>query len=200
MLKKISWIKNLAVWLLLKSVKTEKLNLSYFFEISMKGDLLKNNMKQMKWFLTTENHITGLIIRLTLAVIILPHGLQLLLGWFGGNGFTSSMNFFTSTVGLPWIIAFLVIALQSAGAILILAGLAARVVALAMMILFTGMILTAHLEHGFFMNWSGTQKGEGFEFHLLVISLAFLLALNGAGKYSIDHIVAGSEQNNSVNK
>ncbi len=146
----------------------------------------------MKWIFQSGNHVHGFIARLTLAVVILPHGLQLLLGWFGGYGFAASMTYFTSTVGLPWLVGLLVILLQSIGALLLLTGLATKSSALATIFLFAGMIFTSHLEFGFFMNWSGTQKGEGFEYHLLVIGLAFILLLDGAGKFSIDSLLAKS--------
>lgn len=142
----------------------------------------------MKWLFQSGDHKRGLIARLTLGIVILPHGLQLLFGFFGGYGFGGSMAYFTDTVGLPWIVGFLVILLQSLGALLLLAGAAARPLALATIFLFSGMIITAHLDYGFFMNWGGTQKGEGFEYHLLVIGLALLLLVDGAGKYSVDYL------------
>jgi putative oxidoreductase len=144
-------------------------------------------MKQLIALFKTEGHITGLIFRFTLGIVILPHGLQLLLGWFGGFGFTGSMNYLIHAEGLPWVIGFLVIFLQSAGALFILIGLGGRLMALSMIGLFAGMIITSHIQHGFFMNWLGDQQGEGFEFHLLVIGLAAALLLNGSGKYSFDY-------------
>lgn len=153
----------------------------------------------MNWLFQSGNHTTGLVARLTLGLIILPHGLQLLFGWFGGYGFTGSMQYFTATVGLPWIVGFLVILLQSLGALLLIAGFAARVLAIATIFLFAGMIVTAHLDYGFFMNWDGTQKGEGFEYHLLVIGLALLLLIDGAGKYSVDNLVVTSSQIKKLN-
>lgn len=143
----------------------------------------------MNWLFQSGDHARGLIARLTLGMVILPHGLQLLFGWFGGYGFSGSMQYFTDTVGLPWIVGFLVILLQSLGSLLLIAGAAARPLALAIIFLFSGMIVTAHLDYGFFMNWYGTQKGEGFEYHLLVIGLAVLLLVDGAGKYSIDYLL-----------
>ena len=143
----------------------------------------------MNWLFQSGDHTRGLVARLTLGIVILPHGFQLLFGWFGGYGFTGSMNYFVDEAGLPWIVGFVVILLQSLGALLLIAGVAARPLALAIIFLFTGMIVTAHLDHGFFMNWYGTQKGEGFEYHLLVIGLALLLLVDGAGKYSIDYLL-----------
>ena len=49
-----------------------------------------------------------------------------------------------------------------------------------------GAIFMVHLQNGFFMNWMGTQKGEGFEFHLLVLAIAAALLLRGAGAFSLD--------------
>jgi putative oxidoreductase len=48
-----------------------------------------------------------------------------------------------------------------------------------------------HLQHGFFMNWFGAQKGEGFEFHLLVIGICLALAVKGGGLLSLDAVLAG---------
>lgn len=55
----------------------------------------------MKNIFTTNNNWTGLLLRLTIAIVIFPHGAQKLLGWFGGYGFTGTMNFFTTIMGLP---------------------------------------------------------------------------------------------------
>jgi putative oxidoreductase len=143
-------------------------------------------MKKLSIFYKTNEHLTGVILRITLAVVMLPHGCQLLFGWFGGYGFVGSMNYFTQVEGLPWIIGFTVILLQFLGSLLILAGVFTRLFAFGMVILFIGMIATSHWQYGLFMNWSGNQAGEGFEFHLLAIGLALVLSTNGAGAYSID--------------
>lgn len=146
-------------------------------------------MEIIKNIFQTEGHISGLILRLTLGIVILPHGCQQLLGWFGGNGFTGTMRYYTETEKLPWLISLLVILLQSAGALLILSGTGTRLMAFAFLVLFAGMIIQSHLQHGFFMNWSGKQQGEGYEYHILVIGLALLLLIQGAGRYSIDRLI-----------
>jgi putative oxidoreductase len=143
-------------------------------------------MKHISFFYRTHEHLSGLALRITLTIVMLPHGLQLLFGWFGGNGFSASMNYLTDVEGLPWIIGFMVILLQSFGSILILLGAMGRLLSLAMIFLFIGMIVTSHWHHGFFMNWFGNQQGEGFEYHLLAIGLSTALLLNGSGAYSID--------------
>lgn len=131
---------------------------------------------------------TGFILRMTIGLILFPHGAQKVFGWFGGPGFTGEMEFFTQKMGLPWLIGFLVILIESAGSVFLLAGFASRLWSVALIILFLGMILTVHQSNGFFMNWYGNQKGEGYEYHLLVIGLSLALLLNGSGKFSFDRL------------
>ena len=144
----------------------------------------------------TGNDWTGLIIRLTLGLILFPHGAQKLFGWFGGPGFTNEMSFFTDTLHLPWLIAFLVIVIEFAGSLCFIAGFASRAWAVATIILFAGIIFTAHLEFGFFMNWFGNQKGEGFEYFILMLGIAVSLVVSGAGRYSIDSWIANKKSSN----
>ncbi len=146
-------------------------------------------MKNFLFLFESAEQFTGLVIRLTLALVILPHGCQLLFGWFGGFGFSSTMKFFTETERLPWLIGFMVIMLQSVGALLILLGFGSRILAFGTMIMFIGMIFTSHLKFGFFMNWFGTQKGEGYEYHLLVIGLCVALLFSGSGRFSVDRLL-----------
>lgn len=134
----------------------------------------------------TRPEFTGLLLRLTAAIILFPHGAQKLLGWFGGYGFEGTMAFFTETLHLPWLIGFLVIVIEFVGALFLLAGAATRVWAALTTILMVGIIITSHLDNGFFMNWFGNQKGEGYEFHLLMIGISLALIVNGGGRYSVD--------------
>jgi putative oxidoreductase len=135
---------------------------------------------------STNNDFTGLITRLTIGLILLPHGAQKMLGIFGGYGFSGTMNFFTNTLHLPWLIGFFVIIIEFVGALCLIAGFASRVWSGLVIILFFGIIFTSHIDNGFFMNFFGTQKGEGYEYHLLVIGLSLATLINGSGKYSVD--------------
>ena len=137
----------------------------------------------------TNNDLTGLIIRLTLGLILFPHGAQKMLGIFGGYGFSGTMNFFTGTLNLPWIIGFFVIIIEFVGALSFIAGFASRIWSALTIILFIGIIFTSHLDNGFFMNWFGNQKGEGYEYHLLIIGLSLATLVNGSGKYSADKLI-----------
>ncbi len=137
----------------------------------------------------TNNDWTGLVTRLSIGIVLFPHGAQKLLGWWGGYGFGGTMGFFTDTMNLPWLLAFMVIVIEFFGALSLITGLASRLWSVLTIILFIGIILTSHLEHGFFMNWFGNQQGEGYEFHLLMIGLAVATLINGSGKYSVDNII-----------
>jgi len=141
----------------------------------------------MKKIFQTNESNASTIIRIVLGLILFPHGAQKMLGWFGGYGFNGTMGFLTDTAGLPWIIAFLVIAIEFFGSIALIVGFATRIVAVGIISLFTGIIATSHLQNGFFMNWSGNLKGEGYEFHLLILGMAIALLVSGAGKWSVDY-------------
>ena len=141
----------------------------------------------MKKIFQTNESNASTIIRIVLGLILFPHGAQKMLGWFGGYGFNGTMGFLTGTAGLPWIMAFLVIAIEFFGAIALIVGFATRIVAVGIISLFTGIIATSHLQNGFFMNWYGNLKGEGYEFHLLIIVMAIALLVSGAGKWSVDY-------------
>ena len=141
----------------------------------------------MKKIFQTNESNASTIIRIVLGLILFPHGAQKMLGWFGGYGFNGTMGFLTGTAGLPWIMAFLVIAIEFFGAIALIVGFATRIVAVGIISLFTGIIATGHFQNGFFMNWYGNLKGEGYEFHLLIIGMAIALLVSGAGKWSVDY-------------
>ena len=55
-----------------------------------------------------------------------------------------------------------------------------------------GAVLTAHLSNGFFMNWMGSQPGEGIEYGLLAMVMAASLVVTGAGRWSIDRSLASA--------
>ncbi len=90
---------------------------------------------------------------------------------------------------LPWLVAFLVIVIEFVGALSLLAGFASRIWASLTIVLMLGIIFTSHIQHGFFMNWFGNQKGEGYEFHLLFIGVSVITVLLGSGKYAVDTLI-----------
>ncbi len=138
----------------------------------------------------TDDVWSGLVLRLTLGLVMFPHGAQKLLGWYGGSGFDGTTGFFTQKMGLPWVIAFLVIIGECFGGLGLLVGLLTRFAAAGFIVIMLGAIATTHLPFGFFMNWSGQQQGEGFEYHLLVIGMSAALLIAGGGKWSADRMIA----------
>ena len=147
-------------------------------------------MTALKRLLQTDTAWTGLILRVTLGIVMFPHGAQKLLGWYGGFGFSGTMGFFTDKMGMPAVLAFLIIMGESFGSLGLLAGLLTRFCAASIGVIMLGAITLVHWPHGFFMNWFGKQQGEGFEFHLLVIGIAAVLVLVGGGKWSVDQEIA----------
>ena len=143
------------------------------------------------WLFQTNGSAAGLILRLTLAVVMFPHGAQKALGWFGGEGLTPTLQFFTSA-GIPPVLAWLVIAAEFLGPLGLAVGLLTRLAALGIAGVMIGAIKMVHWKNGFFMNWSGTQQGEGFEYHLLALGMALALVIMGGGAASVDRSLASS--------
>jgi putative oxidoreductase len=138
----------------------------------------------------TSGTLVPLIARLALGVVMFPHGAQKLLGWFGGHGFTGTMGYFTGTMGIPAVFAFLAIVAEFFGALGLIFGALSRIAAFGIGFTMLVAMFMGHLSNGFFMNWTGQQTGEGFEFHILAIALALIVMIQGAGKASIDGVIA----------
>lgn len=138
----------------------------------------------------TDDSVAPLVARVVLGAVILPHGAQKAFGWFGGHGFEGTMGFLTGQVGLPWVVAFLVVAIELVGALALIVGGLGRLAALGVIAVMTGAVATAHLPFGFFMNWTGQQAGEGFEYHLLAIGLAAVVLVAGSGRLSLDRALS----------
>jgi putative oxidoreductase len=131
--------------------------------------------------------ITLLLTRIFLGGIVFAHGAQKLFGWFAGYGFDGTADYFTKTIGLPYLLAVLIILAESIGMIALVLGLFSRIFSASVILIMLGAIFAAHGQFGFFMNWSGAQAGEGFEFHLAIMALAAVVMLQGGGFYSIDN-------------
>jgi putative oxidoreductase len=143
------------------------------------------------WLVETNGGVVPLILRLTLAGVMFPHGAQKTLGWFGGDGLEGTLAYFTKS-GFPPALAFLAVMAEFLGPLGLAIGLLTRVAALGIAVVMLVAILTVHKQHGFFMNWFGAQEGEGVEYHLLALGLALALIVNGAGAWSIDALIARS--------
>jgi putative oxidoreductase len=144
----------------------------------------------LKKIFATDDSIATAILRLVLGVVFFAHGAQKMLGWFGGFGFSGTMGFFTTSMHIPAALAFLAIAAEFFGSLGLILGFLTRIAAFGIATNMIVAIWTVHRAFGFFMNWTGAQKGEGFEFHLLVLAIAVFLMARGAGAYSVDGAIA----------
>jgi putative oxidoreductase len=140
---------------------------------------------------TGEASATQAVLRFTLALVLLPHGAQHLFGAFGGYGFAATVAWMSGPLGFPAPLAAAGILLEFFGPVLLLAGMGSRVVALALGVFMT-FAGSTHVANGFFMNWLGNLPAgtEGFEYHILVVAIAAVIAVNGGGSYSVDRLIA----------
>ncbi len=157
----------------------------------------------MRTLLETQNDKTLFFQRQVLALVLGAHGLQKAFGWFGGYGFDGTMKFFTETLGVPALLAVLIILGETLGALGLVAGAGTRIAAFGATASMLGAIALVHWPFGFFMNWGGSQGGEGFELHLLALGLSLPLLVRGGGAYALDSVLQSwlarrNEQSQSI--
>jgi putative oxidoreductase len=145
--------------------------------------------------IATDDDAAITVLRLVLGIVFFAHGAQKMLGWFGGYGFTGTMGFFTGMMHIPAVFAFLAIAAEFLGGLGLLVGLFTRVAAFGIFCNMLVAVAMVHHQFGFFMNWAGTQKGEGFEFHLLALAMTAFLMIRGAGAASVDRLLSSPAKN-----
>jgi putative oxidoreductase len=126
-----------------------------------------------------------LIVRIVLGVVLFAHGAQKLLGWFGGPGLRATLHTFRDQMRIPVALACLAIAAEFFGGLGLIVGLLTRIAALSIAITMA-VALTFHSKYGFFLNWFGNKPGHGVEYHLVVIALAVVVIVKGAGAFSFD--------------
>jgi len=143
----------------------------------------------MRHLFQTADSLPLALVRLGLGVVMFTHGAQKMLGWFGGNGFSATMGFFTHS-GIPAPFAFLAIAAEFFGGIGLILGFLSRIGAFGILCNMAVAIARVHAANGFFMNWTGAKKGEGFEYHILAIAMALAVVIGGAGAFSLDRLAA----------
>jgi len=147
----------------------------------------------LRKFLSTENDPAALVMRLTLALVFFPHGAQKVLGWWGGYGASATIQGFAK-MGLPPVVTVLIMAAELGGSLLLIFGLLTRLAALGIGCVMAGALILVHGKVGFFMNWAGTQKGEGFEYHILALGLAIALLIKGGGALSVDRALTRDDR------
>jgi len=140
-------------------------------------------------FFATPKDGTATLLRLALAATMFPHGAQKALGWFGGFGFSKTVGYFVAN-GMPAPLAALIIAAEFLGPIALVAGFFTRWSAFGIGLVMLGAVGMVHGQNGFFMNWMGNQKGEGFEYFIPVIAIAVALMIKGGGRWALDRVLA----------
>ena len=124
------------------------------------------------------------LIHAVVGLLIAAHGAQKLFGWFGGSGIEGTGGMMESLGLVPGRqMAFVAGAAEFTGGILLALGL--FVPAAAVLIASTYLVAarTAHAGKG---PWNGNG---GWEYVLVLSTVAVGLAFNGAGKWSLDHAI-----------
>jgi putative oxidoreductase len=142
-----------------------------------------------KVFLTTPD-LTLTVARVILAVIFFAHGSQKMFGLFGGRGFSGTLELFHQTMGIPPALTVLAMVAEVFGSIGLLLGFLSRIAAFGVLVVMGVAVFANGLYPRFFMNWTGAQRGEGFEYHLLAIALILGILVRGGGAWSLDHVIS----------
>ncbi|MGE4260626.1 DoxX family protein [Shewanella sp.] len=126
-----------------------------------------------------------LIMRVPVGLTLMAHGSQKLFGMFGGYGLEGTGQWMAS-IGLTpgYLMALLAGSGEFFGGLFLLLGLllrpAAAVVAFTMLVA----LFTVHIHNGLFM------ANNGYEYALTLAAIAISLVISGAGKVSLDNIIA----------
>jgi len=146
------------------------------------------------WIFKTYPSWAPIFARLTLGIIFFAHGSQKLLGWFGGSGWSGTIQFFEQS-GVPAFLAILLIITEFFGGIAIILGLFTRLAALGLTIAMIVAIYKVHLQNGFFLNWFNVPNmGHGIEYNLALIGLSLSLLVWGGGNLSVDQAIGGEKK------
>jgi putative oxidoreductase len=124
---------------------------------------------------TSSSNHGAFLSRIALGSILLAHGaLKIFVFTIAGT-----VGFFES-LGLPAIAAYLTIFGEIAGGAFLLLGAYTRLVALLSLPILAG-AAWAHLGNG----WIFSNQGGGWEFPVLLVVLALVVAMQGAGSFAL---------------
>jgi len=144
----------------------------------------------LKKLLATPDDLTLTLARVILATIFFAHGSQKMFGLFGGRGVSGTIEIFQQTMGIPAPLTILAMTAEVFGAAGLFLGLFSRIAALGVLVVMLVAPFANHLYPHFFMNWTGRQAGEGFEYHLLAIALIVTVLVRGGGALSLDRSIS----------
>jgi putative oxidoreductase len=121
------------------------------------------------------------LLRLTMGLILVPHGCQKLFGWFGGLGFEKFTDIFDKMGWHPAVFWVALVALtESVGGLLLAFGFLTRFAAAAILIFMLNAVWATSAK-GFF--WA---QG-GMEYPILIGIVALVFLIKGGGRFSVDH-------------
>ena len=123
-----------------------------------------------------------LVLRLVVGLLFVGHGAQKLFGVFGGGGLEGTTGMFDN-IGLRpgWLHARAAGTAEFAGGLLLALGLFTPFAAAMLIAVMTAAVITVHARNGI---WNTNQ---GYEFNVVMASVAFALAGIGAGGWSLDN-------------
>ncbi|WP_372624970.1 DoxX family protein [Arsukibacterium sp.] len=134
---------------------------------------------------TTHAGWSALALRIPVGIIFAAHGAQKLFGWFGGYGLQGTAGWMDS-IGLSpgMLMALLAGAAEFFGGLALVIGLLTRPAAAALSVAMLVAIFAVHFENGLFM------ANNGYEFGLALLAASVSLLFSGAGKLSVDNLLA----------
>jgi len=139
-------------------------------EIAMQSETTIRDRSAVDWAL--------LVARVVVGVIFTVHGAQKLFGAFGGPGLSA-------VVQMMGPLGYLVTVGEFFGGLGLIFGFLSRFSAASIILIMLGAIGMVHSQFGFFMNWTGKQAGEGFEYHLLAIGILLPIVIAGPGRFAV---------------
>ena len=133
----------------------------------------------------TDSSWAALALRIPVGIIFAAHGAQKLFGWFGGYGLEGTGQWMAS-IGLSpgYLMAFLAGSAEFFGGLLLLAGLLVRPAAAVLAFTMVVAIFAAHAGNGLFLS------SNGYEFGLALLAISVALTFSGAGRASVDQLIA----------
>ncbi|MGG5287061.1 DoxX family protein [Pseudomonas viridiflava] len=139
----------------------------------------------IKSVLTTRAGYGLTILRVIVGIAFIAHGSQKLFGAFGGYGLEGTAQYMESLGLTPgYLMALLSGGAEFFGGLGLLVGLLARPGAALVTVLLLVAIFTVHIGNGFFM------ANNGFEYALALLGGALAVLIEGAGKLSLDRLIA----------
>ncbi|HEX3188122.1 MAG TPA: DoxX family protein [Pyrinomonadaceae bacterium] len=123
-----------------------------------------------------------LIARVIVGIVFMMHGAQKLFGAFGGPGLSA-------VVQMMGPLGYLVTIGEFFGGLGLIVGFLSRFSAASLIVIMLGAVAMVHGKVGFFMNWTGNQGGEGFEYHLLAIAILLVILIAGPGRLAVARVL-----------